>query len=133
MTNSGQACVGVERVYVESAVYDEFVALVTAKVKALRQGDGRAGQLRLRYRRHGDGRPGRHRDRSRERCGRQGRRILCGGEPGTEGNFFEPTVLVDVDHSMTCMREETFGPTLAIMRVADARRRLPLPTTPSTD
>lgn len=133
MTNSGQACVGVERVYVESAVYDEFVALVTAKVKALRQGMDAPGSFAC--------------DIGAMVTAAQvaivtdhvndavdkGARILCGGEPGTEGNFFEPTVLVDVDHSMTCMREETFGPTLAIMRVADARRRLPLPTTPSTD
>jgi acyl-CoA reductase-like NAD-dependent aldehyde dehydrogenase len=36
-----------------------------------------------------------------------------------EGTFFEPTVLADVDHSMSCMTEETFGPTLPIMKVRD--------------
>ena len=36
------------------------------------------------------------------------------------GRFYEPTVLVDVDHSMKIMREETFGPTLPIMKIADA-------------
>ena len=49
----------------------------------------------------------------------KGARILTGGSRRPEGLFFEPTVLVDVDHSMTCMREETFGPTLPIMRVGD--------------
>jgi acyl-CoA reductase-like NAD-dependent aldehyde dehydrogenase len=51
----------------------------------------------------------------------KGARVLVGGNeaPGA-GRFFEPTVLVDVDHTMKCMTEETFGPTLPIMRVADA-------------
>ena len=49
--------------------------------------------------------------------------MLVGGERGHEGqagHWYEPTVLVDVDHTMECMREETFGPTLPIMKV---RRR----------
>ena len=47
--------------------------------------------------------------------------MLTGGSqaPGA-GRFFEPTVLVDVDHTMKCMTEETFGPTLPIMKVRDA-------------
>jgi acyl-CoA reductase-like NAD-dependent aldehyde dehydrogenase len=50
----------------------------------------------------------------------KGARAVVGGRRGSgPGHFFEPTVLVDVDHSMTCMREETFGPTLPIMRVGD--------------
>jgi acyl-CoA reductase-like NAD-dependent aldehyde dehydrogenase len=50
----------------------------------------------------------------------KGAQVLTGGHvrPGA-GRFYEPTVLVDVDHSMACMREETFGPTLPIMRVSD--------------
>jgi acyl-CoA reductase-like NAD-dependent aldehyde dehydrogenase len=46
--------------------------------------------------------------------------VVGGGRSDDAGHFFEPTVLVDVDHSMECMREETFGPTLPIMKVADA-------------
>ena len=42
------------------------------------------------------------------------------------GRFYEPTVLVDVDHSMACMTEETFGPTLPIMKVADAEEAIRL-------
>lgn len=48
-----------------------------------------------------------------------GARVLVGGSRADEGNFFAPTLLVDVDHSMACMTEETFGPTLPVMRVAD--------------
>jgi acyl-CoA reductase-like NAD-dependent aldehyde dehydrogenase len=47
--------------------------------------------------------------------------VVAGGNRRDEGgHFFEPTVLVDVDHSMAAMREETFGPTLPIMKVKDA-------------
>jgi acyl-CoA reductase-like NAD-dependent aldehyde dehydrogenase len=45
---------------------------------------------------------------------------------GEGGYFYEPTVLVDVDHSMACMTEETFGPTLPIMKVADAEEAIRL-------
>src|SRR5208337_2395631 len=51
----------------------------------------------------------------------KGARLLRGGQrmPGG-GSFYPPTVLVDVDHSMACMTEETFGPTLPIMKVGSA-------------
>jgi acyl-CoA reductase-like NAD-dependent aldehyde dehydrogenase len=49
----------------------------------------------------------------------RGARVLTGGSRAASGLYFEPTVLADVDHTMACMREETFGPTLPVMRVAD--------------
>ena len=45
---------------------------------------------------------------------------------GDGGGFFEPTVLADVDHSMLCMTEETFGPTVPVMKVADAEEAVRL-------
>ena len=51
-------------------------------------------------------------------------RSLFGGE--RDGAFFPPTVLTDVDHSMLAMREETFGPTLPVMRVRDAEEAIRL-------
>ncbi|MEV5003980.1 aldehyde dehydrogenase family protein [Nocardioides sp. LML1-1-1.1] len=116
IANAGQMCTSVERVYVEASVYDEFVNLVTDRVRALRLGSDATG---YRY----DVGPlatstqvdivRRHVADALER----GARVLVGGQ--NSGQFFEPTVLVDVDHSMLCMTEETFGPTLPIMRVAD--------------
>jgi acyl-CoA reductase-like NAD-dependent aldehyde dehydrogenase len=50
-----------------------------------------------------------------------------GGHKGDgPGDFYEPTLLVDVDHSMECMTEETFGPTLPVMKVRDAEEALRL-------
>jgi acyl-CoA reductase-like NAD-dependent aldehyde dehydrogenase len=57
----------------------------------------------------------------------KGARVLAGGHRGAgEGTFYEPTVLADVDHTMECMTEETFGPTLPIMKVADAEEAIRL-------
>ncbi|MCX2930029.1 aldehyde dehydrogenase family protein [Mycobacterium sp. CVI_P3] len=125
MTNSGQACVGVERVYVEAPVYDEFVSLVTDKVRALRQGVDAPGSFACDI--------GTMVTASQvdivaahvQDAVEKGATVLVGGKRG-QGNSFEPTVLVDVDHGMRCMREETFGPTLAIMRVANADEAIAL-------
>ena len=123
MQNAGQTCISVERVYVEEPVYDEFVAKVTDKVRALRQGEPRRPG---RGRRRRDDLPAADRHRRATTCSDavdKGARVLAGGKraEGT-GRFYEPTVLVDVDHTMKCMTEETFGPTLPIMKVARRRR-----------
>ncbi len=57
----------------------------------------------------------------------KGARVVVGGKRREgPGDFYEPTLLVDVDHSMECMTEETFGPTLPVMKVADAEEAVRL-------
>ncbi len=117
MNNAGQVCISVERAYVESPVYEEFVRRVTERVAALRQGppDGPGSvdlgavifppQLEIV-------------DAQVRDAVARGARVLTGGHARQDGGrFYEPTVLVDVDHTMEIMREETFGPVLPIMRV----------------
>ncbi len=120
---TGQVCISVERVYVEEPVYDEFVSKLVAKTSQLRQGmDAQhdfsceigsmttAQQLAI---------VADHVDDAVSK----GARVLVGGKssgPSPQGLFYQPTVLVDVDHGMKCMREETFGPTLPVMKVRDA-------------
>jgi acyl-CoA reductase-like NAD-dependent aldehyde dehydrogenase len=128
MQNGGQTCISVERVYVEAPVYDEFVGKVTQKMRALRQG-APAG-------------PGsvdvgamtnppqvdivsRHVEAARQ----AGATVVVGGHARAgegRGQFYEPTLLTDVDHSMSAMTEETFGPTLPVMKVADVEEALRL-------
>ncbi|WP_324194239.1 aldehyde dehydrogenase family protein [Nocardia terpenica] len=116
--NAGQVCISVERVYVEAPVYDEFVAKLTAHVHELRQGaDGRESRYDV----------GALANEAQRRIVSdhvedalaKGARALTGGRSTEVGTFYEPTVLVDVDHGMSCMTEETFGPTLPVMKVAD--------------
>jgi acyl-CoA reductase-like NAD-dependent aldehyde dehydrogenase len=118
MTNSGQVCVSVERVYVEAPVYDEFVAKLTDKVSQLRQ-----GQDDDKYRFDvGAMATAAQRDivtRHVDEAVAGGARVTTGGKPTGAGTFFQPTVLADVDQSMSCMTEETFGPTLPVVKVAD--------------
>jgi acyl-CoA reductase-like NAD-dependent aldehyde dehydrogenase/choline dehydrogenase-like flavoprotein len=120
LNNSGQVCISVERIYVEDAVHDEFLERVAAKAEALRQGPpGEPGsvdvgaiifppQIELIEAHVRD-------------AVDKGARVVTGGERGGgPGRFYRPTVLADVDHTMRCMVEETFGPTLPVMRVRDA-------------
>ncbi|HLY50912.1 MAG TPA: aldehyde dehydrogenase family protein, partial [Solirubrobacteraceae bacterium] len=126
MNNAGQVCISVERCYVEAPVYDEFVQKVTDNVRQLRHGPpGEMGsvdvgavtfppQLDI------------IEDQVQDAVAK-GARVLVGGHGRREaGRFFEPTVLVGVDHSMKIMREETFGPVLPIMKVADAEEAIRL-------
>lgn len=126
MFNCGQTCISIERCYVEEPIYDEFVARVTEKVRALRQGPpagpGSVDVGSLTFPQQVEI-VERHVEEARER----GAKVLTGGKRGSSnGYWFEPTVLVDVDHDMTCMRDETFGPTLPIMKVADAEEAIRL-------
>jgi acyl-CoA reductase-like NAD-dependent aldehyde dehydrogenase len=119
MQNAGQTCISTERVYVEAPVYDEFVSLVSGKIADLRQGAPRGpGSVDLGAvinPPQSDIVESHVRD-----AVDKGARVVSGGKRSDEGgHFYEPTVLVDVDHTMTAMREETFGPTMPIMKVAD--------------
>jgi len=116
--NAGQSCCSVERIYVHAAVFDRFVDAFIGEVRQFRRGDPRdestyigpltrAAQLDVLEAQVKD-------------AVRKGARVLAGGKRiKAKGNWFEPTVLVDVDHSMDVMREESFGPIIGIMPAAD--------------
>jgi acyl-CoA reductase-like NAD-dependent aldehyde dehydrogenase len=127
LTNCGQVCISVERVYVEAPVYDEFVELVTGKVRAMRQGNDAGQGVRCDIGSLATPAQVEIVSRHVDDAVAHGARALTGGgrAPG-DGLYYEPTVLVDVDHTMACMREETFGPTIPIMKVADTREAVRL-------
>ncbi len=116
--NSGQACASVERCYVHERVAEDFTARVVAKTRALRQQSGAHVGTDIAAM-SSERQLATVEEHVREAV-RSGARVLVGGsrrkssdeEPGT---FHEPTVLAGVDHSMTVMREETFGPVLPLM------------------
>jgi acyl-CoA reductase-like NAD-dependent aldehyde dehydrogenase len=124
MSNGGQTCIAVERVYVEEPVYDRFVSKVVEKTRALRQGQpGPEGSVEVgavTFPRQAEIIED-HVSDAREK----GAQILIGGKLRSgPGRFYEPTILTDVDHSMKIMTEETFGPVLPIMKVRDAEEGL---------
>ncbi len=115
--STGQACVSVERVYVHEKVYDAFVAAVLEETAKFSVGystdkDNPNWMGPLTFQRQCDIVTAHLND-----AVEKGARILIGGKQ--TGMFIEPTVLVDVDHSMQLMTEETFGPTMPIMKVRD--------------
>ena len=113
--NAGQTCVSVERVYVLDSVYDEFVEAVVRDVENLKMGAGEGHDFGAQI----DDSQVAVTERHVADALAKGARALTGGKrPSGPGSFFEPTVLVDVDHTMACMTDETFGPTLPIMKVS---------------
>lgn len=123
LMNSGQICTSIERVYVEAPVYDRFVNKIVDKVQAIRQGNSNTdvdlgsltseAQLKI------------IEAQVNEALAR-GAKALTGGKRNTAlpGFYYEPTVLIDVDHSMAIMTEETFGPVIPIMKVKDPAEAL---------
>jgi acyl-CoA reductase-like NAD-dependent aldehyde dehydrogenase len=113
--NAGQTCSSVERVYVERPVLEPFLAKVLEEARRVRlkdeAGAGEVGPLTLERQR-------RVVEAHLADAVARGARVLLGGErPGGPGLFYKPTVVVDVDHGMTLMKEETFGPVLPVMAV----------------
>ena len=126
MQNTGQTCISVERVYVEQPVYGEFVDKVERKLRDLREGvPGGPGEVDV----GAITSPPQVDliDAHVKDAVAKGARVVVGGKRGEgPGDFYEPTLLVDVDHTMECMTEETFGPTLPVMKVRDAEEALRL-------
>lgn len=118
--NSGQSCVAVERIYVEAPIYDEFVKNLVSEVEQLRIGHDVAGAFEADYGALANENQMAIVERHVKDATDKGAKVLTGGKRvGDKGLFYAPTVLVDVDHSMLAMTEETFGPLLPIMKVAN--------------
>jgi acyl-CoA reductase-like NAD-dependent aldehyde dehydrogenase len=123
--NNGQSCCAVERIYVHEKIYDVYVDEFVKEVKSWKQGkptdDGvylgplsRKDQLNVLQAQVDD-------------AVKKGATVLTGGKPaGGKGYYFEPTVLVNVNHTMEVMREESFGPVIGIMKVKDDNEAIAL-------
>ncbi len=114
--NAGQSCCAVERIYVARPLFARFVDAFVAEVRKYTMGDPEnpaTGIGPLAQRKALD-----LLQRQVDQAVQRGARLLTGGKraPG-RGYYFEPAVLVDVDHSMNVMTEESFGPVIGIMAV----------------
>jgi acyl-CoA reductase-like NAD-dependent aldehyde dehydrogenase len=117
MYNTGQSCCSVERIYVHEQIHDDFVRHFVDTVRGFRMGDPmredtyigaitRAPQLDVL-------------DHQVSEAQGKGASLLVGGRRGAgPGNWFEPTVLTNVNHDMALMREESFGPVIGIQKVS---------------
>jgi acyl-CoA reductase-like NAD-dependent aldehyde dehydrogenase len=123
--NTGQSCCSVERIYVHEKIHDAFVDAFVAEVRGFRRGNPldeatyigaitRRPQLDVLRKQVGDAK-------------KKGARVLTGGDiVKGKGNWFEPTVLVGVDHRMSVMKDESFGPIIGIQKVSGDAEALAL-------
>src|ERR687894_747801 len=119
MSNAGQTCIGIERVYATAPVYDRFVAEVTEQVRGLRPGSDDEASYGPMTMASQTGIVRRH----VEDAATSGARVVRGdADPSLfpSENYLAPTVLLDVPETSSAIREETFGPTLTITKVKDA-------------
>lgn len=114
--NNGQSCCAVERIYVHEKIYDQYVDEFLKEVKSWKIGIpteagtyigplSRKEQVTFLEKQVADAQ-------------QKGASVATGGKRmSTKGYYFEPTVLLHVDHSMDVMRDESFGPIIGIMKV----------------
>ncbi|MEZ4389506.1 MAG: aldehyde dehydrogenase family protein [Polyangiales bacterium] len=118
LNNAGQACGGVEVAYVDQAIADAFVARLGRAWSRLRAAPGRRGET--------DVGPLSNRAQFEKVQAHvadavaKGAKVVCGGAPTGVGYYFAPTVLDRCTDAMDVVREETFGPVLAVVRVEGA-------------
>jgi acyl-CoA reductase-like NAD-dependent aldehyde dehydrogenase len=115
--NCGQVCVSLERIYVQESVYDEFVKRVVENVKNIKQGWDTKGEFDIGCMASED--QIKIVEDHVSDAVKKGAKILSGGKRKDKTLFFEPTVIMDVNHSMKIMREETFGPVICMMKFTD--------------
>jgi acyl-CoA reductase-like NAD-dependent aldehyde dehydrogenase len=127
---SGQVCIRTERVLVEAPAADRLLRLMTEEIARLRQappGRDAAGEVTVDVGAVTFAPQLERAERQIADAVARGGRILTGGARRTDlggGQFFPPTLIADATPAMAVMREETFGPLLPVMRVADAEEAL---------
>jgi acyl-CoA reductase-like NAD-dependent aldehyde dehydrogenase len=119
-SNGGETCIAVERVYVEDSIFEQFSKHLVDKVSRLRLGWSKSWDIDMGSmisRAHAEKVLGHIRQ-----AVENGAQVLTGGRARTDlgSAFVEPTVLTDVNDSMTIAREETFGPVVSLYRVGTA-------------
>ncbi len=123
--NAGQSCCAIERIYVHESFYDSFLEEFLEETSKLSLADPflesttlgpltRKEQLDFLDHQVADARA-------------KGAKLLAGGKRAEiEGNFYEPTVLTNVDHTMSIMKEESFGPIIGIQKVSSDEEAIAL-------
>ena len=123
--NNGQSCCAVERIYVHEKIYDAYLAAFLEEVKSWKIGDPKTEGTYI-----GPLSRGSHisfLSSQVEDAVKKGAAVVLGGKAMTgKGYFFEPTVLTHVNHNMSVMKEESFGPIIGIMKVKDDQEAIAL-------
>ena len=123
--NNGQSCCSVERIYVNEKIYDRYVDEFVTEVKSWKTGSpleqdvyigplSRKEQLNFLEQQITD-------------ALEKGAKIITGGKrTERNGYYFQPTVITNVDHTMSIMKDESFGPVIGIMKVTSDEEAIQL-------
>ncbi len=118
LNNSGQVCIAAKRIIVVDAVREEFEKRILDQLKNYRLGDPTQPENNLGPLARADLRDTVH--RQVENCVSQGATLVTGGKiPEGPGFYYPPTVLKDITSEMPAMREEIFGPVIALITAYD--------------
>ncbi|RBI87469.1 NAD-dependent succinate-semialdehyde dehydrogenase [Rhodosalinus halophilus] len=118
MRNLGEACTAANRFYVHEAVAEAFARRMTEAMGALKLGDGREEGVDVGPLVNADTRDKVH--AFVEDAVAKGARLRLGGQlPGGKGFYYPPTVLTDVPETADCVRDEIFGPVVAMQTFTD--------------
>jgi acyl-CoA reductase-like NAD-dependent aldehyde dehydrogenase len=123
--NNGQSCCAVERIYVHEKIYDKYIDEFLAETKSFKLGspteDGiYIGPLSRKEQQD-------FIQQQIEDAKAKGATVMAGGKKaGDKGYYFEPTVITNVTHDMTVMKEESFGPVIGIMKVKNDEEAIQL-------
>ena len=116
--NNGQSCCAVERIYVHEKVYDQYIQAFLKEVKSFNTGLPTEEGVYIGALTRGEQIP--VLEAQVKDAVEKGAVLATGGQrTGQRGNYFEPTVLLNVDHDMLVMTEESFGPIIGIKKVKD--------------
>jgi len=116
--NNGQSCCAVERIYVNEKVYDQYIDEFIKEVKSWKIGSPLQDGIYIGPLSRGEQRT--ILENQVADAINKGAAILTGGKKiNGKGYFFEPTVLIGVNHDMSVMKDESFGPVIGIMKVKD--------------
>ncbi len=128
-TNCGQSCTSIERLYVHEKIYDELVAMLVDRTKKLRSShpdrnihdpeDCDVGTVTTEFQCQII-------DRQIQDAVQKGAKVMCGGKREPNSRHYPPTIVVDVDHTMEVMMEETFGPVIGVMKFSTEEEALKL-------
>ncbi len=127
MFNSGQCCCGIERIYVTESLFDEFVEKSVKLVSSYKLGNPLEKDTTIG--------PMAHKRFADEVRAQTNEAIAAGAKPLIDpalfpeddgGAYLMPQILVNVDHSMRVMRDESFGPVVGIMKVKDDEEAIKL-------
>ncbi len=118
LNNSGQVCIAAKRIIVIDSVREQFEKLVLEELKKYHMGDPTSPETNLGPLARADLRENVH--RQVQECLKQGAELVTGGIiPEQPGFYYPPTVLKNIKADMTAMREEIFGPVIALISAQD--------------